>query len=117
MRHIKYAVFVVAILIAGLSYAKPVDRGGLSIQRIHPMAVDRTHCASCSGITRIYVNGGAWGDTSCRVDAGDLFKEDDHILSVLLLASATGKEIRIEVNDEVQPIDEVCKITAVYVEG
>ena len=54
MRYIKYAVFVVAILIAGHSYAKPVDRGGLSIQRIHPMAVDRTHCASCSGITAVH---------------------------------------------------------------
>ena len=95
--------------------AKPISRQNLKIVNVHPMAVDRTHCAKCSGITRVYVNKGAGGNSNCRVDAGDLYKEDDHMLSILLMAWATGKKIRIEVNDEVKPIDQVCKITALFV--
>ncbi|WNO07956.1 hypothetical protein [Teredinibacter sp. KSP-S5-2] len=94
--------------------AKPVVRD-VVIERIHPMAMDRTHCPSCSGITRIYVNNVAWGDTACRGDAADLLKEDEHILSILLAAWISGKSIQLEVNDSVTPIAPVCKITAAYI--
>jgi len=111
----KNTLLILLLLASSYSWSKPVDRKNLSISNIHPMAVDRTHCRKCSGITRIYVNKGPWGDTNCREDAGDLYKEDDHILSTILFAWDSGKKIRIEVNDQVRPIDEVCKITAVYI--
>ncbi len=111
----KLVLLVLFFTFSTAVYAKPVDRTDLTIVNVHPMALERTHCPKCSGLTRVYVNRGAWGDTNCRTDAGDLFKEDDHILSVLLFAWATGKKVRIEVNDQVKPLDEVCKITAVYV--
>lgn len=102
------ATFAVPIL------AGPADRY-VSIQRIHPMAVQRTHCPTCSGITRIYVTPEAWGSTDCRQDAGDLFLEDKHILATLLYAKANNLPVRLEVNSDVRPIDQVCKITAAYV--
>lgn len=102
---------------AACAPAEPVSRS-VSITKIHPMAVQRTHCPSCSGITRIYVSPAAWGATSCRPDAGDLFHEDWHILTTLLMAWKSGKTVTLEVNSQVIPIhnDSVCKITAAFVE-
>ncbi len=99
---------------SSIAHAEPVSRD-VTITTFHPMAVDRTHCPSCSGITRVYVEPGAWGSTTCRPDAGDLYKEDSHLLSILLTARATGLNVKLEVNDAVRPIDTVCKITAVWV--
>ncbi|KZZ44122.1 hypothetical protein A3759_12155 [Thalassolituus sp. HI0120] len=111
-----FSLIITLTLLSNYSNAKPVSRDNLTIKQIHPMAVDRTHCGeSCSGITRIYVNSAVWGDTDCRQDAGDLYKEDDHILSTILFSWASGKNLRIEVNDQVKPIDSVCKITAISV--
>lgn len=115
MKKLVLITFLIAFCLPFNLLAKPVSRANLTIRTIHPMAVDRTHCPRCSGLTRIYVDKGAWGDTNCRPDAGDLFKEDSHILSVLLTAWTTGKKITIEVNDQNKPLDEVCKITAVFV--
>lgn len=115
MNNLALVFTILLLLVSVFSLAKPVNRLDLTITRIHPMAVDRIHCEKCSGITRIYVNSGAWDDTNCRGDAGDLFKEDEHILSTILLAWANGKKIQIEVNDQVKPIDDVCKITAVAI--
>ncbi len=79
------------------------------------MAVQRTHCPTCSGITRIYVAPEAWGGTDCRADAGDLFLEDKHILATLLYAKGNGLPVTLEVSSTVRPIDTVCKITAAYI--
>ena len=79
------------------------------------MSVQRIHCPTCSGITRIYVNPEAWGATDCRQDAGDLFLEDVHILATLLFAKKNGLPVTLEVNSAVKPIDEVCKITAAFI--
>ena len=99
---------------AALAHAEPVQRPA-TITIIHPMAVQRTHCPTCSGITRIYVNPEAWGGTNCRADAGDLFLEDFHILATLLFAKKNGLPVTLEVNSAVKPIDEVCKITAAFI--
>jgi hypothetical protein len=96
------------------SIAEPVSRD-ITIASFHPMSVDRSHCPSCSGITRIYVNNASWGSTDCRSDAADLFKEDEHILSLLMTAWIAGKAVKLEVNDQVKPIDTVCKITAAFI--
>lgn len=95
--------------------SEPYSRSAV-IREFHPMSLSRTHCDSCSGITRIYVNSAAWGTSSCRGDAADLMKEDDHILSFLLAGWISGKTVKIEVNDQDQPIDQVCKVTAAWVE-
>ena len=79
------------------------------------MAVDRVHCPDCSGLTRVYVEPGLWGNSNCRQDAADLFKEDDHIYSLLLAAWVANKTVTIEVNDSVKPLGDVCKITAIFV--
>lgn len=100
--------------VAVLAHAEPVQRA-VTITRIHPMAVQRTHCPTCSGITRIYVTPEAWGNTDCRADAGDLFLEDKHILATLLFAKGNGLPVTLQVSSTVRPIDTVCKITAAYI--
>jgi len=99
---------------AVLAHAEPAQRPA-TITVIHPMAVQRTHCPTCSGITRVYLNPEAWGTTNCRQDAGDLFLEDFHILATLLFAKKNGLPVTLEVNSAVKPIDEVCKITAAFI--
>ena len=108
-----FAFFIFSLV--GICNAAPYTRNDLTITNMHPMAMDRVHCSQCSGITRIYVNSGSWGVSNCRADAGDLLKEDDHILAILMMGWVVGKKVRIEVDDTVKPLDEVCKITAVYV--
>ncbi len=107
------AGFLIAAL-ALLAHAEPAQRA-VTITRIHPMAVQRTNCPTCSGITRIYVTPEAWGSTDCRADAGDLFLEDKHILATLLFAKGNGLPVMLEVESTVRPIDTVCKITAAYI--
>ena len=105
---------MLALVIASEALAAPINRD-VTITEIHPMSVNRTHCPACSGITRVYVNVAAWGSSDCRQDAADLLKEDDHIYSTLLAAWLANKAVKIEVNDTVKPLDEVCKITAIWV--
>ncbi len=76
----------------------------------HPMAVNRISCASCSGITRIYFNTGAWGSTSCREDAGDLYKEDSHILSALMMGWTTGKKFESKLIVTIRPLIRYVKL-------
>jgi len=111
-----YLKLLISILVLASAqvFAGPITRDA-TITSFHPMAVDRTHCPSCSGLTRVYVNNASWGNSDCREDAGDLFKEDDHILSILLTAWIAGKAVQLEVNDTVKPIGTVCKITAAYI--
>lgn len=111
---IRFLAMVVLIMVASEVFSAPVDRE-TSIVKIHPMSLDRPHCPACSGITRVYVNVAPWGNSDCRQDAGDLLKEDDHIYSLLLAAWVANKSVRIEVNNSVKPLDDVCKITAIYV--
>lgn len=102
--------------LAVLAHAEPVQRAvTITITRIHPMAVQRTHCPTCSGITRINVTPEAWGSTDCRADVGDLFLEDTHILATLLFAKGSGLPMTLEVNNAVRPIDTVCKTTAAFI--
>lgn len=97
-----------------VAHSAPATRS-VVITKVHPMAVNRLHCPTCSGYTRIYVQSAPWGNTTCRTDAADLAKEDSHLLSVLMTAWVTGKQVVIEVNDASRPIDEVCRVTAMSV--
>lgn len=109
--------FLAGLLLAAsttFGHAEPVSRS-VTIAVIHPMAVQRTHCPTCSGITRVYLNPEAWGSTDCRPDAADLFLEDMHILATLLFAKKNNLPVKLEVNSTVKPIDEVCKVTAAYI--
>ena len=115
MNKVKLIFLAVVTLCSVSAVAEPILRD-VQIERIHPMAVDRTHCPTCSGVTRIYVNKAAWGNSNCRNDAGDLLKEDDHLLSILLTAWIAGKSVKLEVNDQAIPIGDVCKITAAFIE-
>ena len=86
----------------------------VTVTSLHPIANERPHSAG-TNLTRVYVNSGAWGKTSCRTDAADLKKEDSHILSQLLWAISSKKSIKIEVNDTLRPFDTVCQITALFI--
>lgn len=110
----KLLLLVFSLLFVNLAFAQPISRQ-VEIVKFHPMAVERTHCPECSGITRLYVNQAPWEDSDCRDDAADLLKEDTHLLSILLTAWTTGKSVSLEVNDEVKTLSGVCKITAAYV--
>ncbi|NOH22391.1 hypothetical protein [Vibrio europaeus] len=98
-------------------YAKHAIRE-VTVTQLHPISTKRPASPNSENSTRIYVNPGAWGDTTCRQDAADLLKEDTHLLSILLMAWTTGKNIRIEVDDTITPWgpeDNVCQVTALYI--
>jgi hypothetical protein len=81
------------------------------------MSVERLHCPTCSGVTRIYFTQTAdWETTSCRGDAADIYGEDEHMLSVTMAAWAMGKQVRFEVNDEHDDLHGVCRATALFVD-
>lgn len=106
-----------AVLLAGLMTTANAEQfqRTVTILKVHPMAVNRPACPACKGHTRIYVNSAAWGTSSCRQDAGDLDHEDWHLLSTLLFAWKNGKEVVLEVESTLTPIDTVCKITAAFI--
>lgn len=107
------AVFIP--LLFSVCFADLGDRSNLTIRTIHPMSVERLHCPECTGITRIYVNPGAWGATECREDAADIYANDEHMLSIVMTAWAMGKQIRFEVNDQHPTLNGVCRATALFV--
>jgi hypothetical protein len=114
MKYLKLISTSIFCIYSAVALSKPVYRD-VTITSFHPMSVDRTHCPTCSGFTRVYVNKSNWGDTNCRNDAADLHKDDEHILSLLLSAWIAGKSVKIEVNDQSIPIGGVCKITAAWI--
>lgn len=60
---------------------------------------------------RVYVESAAWGVSSCRADAFDIPRTEDHMLSVALTT-----DLRVVVVDDALPmIDSVCQ--AVVVRG
>ena len=100
-------------LIATHAHARVVNRE-VAIQKLHPIAAARSGAVG-ENITRVYVNSASWGGTSCRQDAGDLTKEDTHLLSILLWAMSNNAKIVMEVDDTRRPVDTVCRITALFV--
>jgi hypothetical protein len=106
-----------AALVAGFmtpANAEPFQRT-VTIRKVTPMAVDRPSCPACKGHTRIYVDDVSWGTPSCRPDAGDLALEDKHLLATLLFAWSHQKQVVLEVESTLRPIDWTCKITAAFI--
>lgn len=106
-----------AALLAGFispANAEPFQRT-VTIRKMTPMAVDRPSCPACKGHTRIYVDDVSWGTSACRPDAGDLALEDKHLLAALLFAWSSGKQVVLEVESTLRPIDWTCKITAAFI--
>jgi len=101
-------------LIPILASAGEVNRV-VTIDRILSFTADRPNVPASQNITRVYVNEAAWGSSSCRQDAADLIKEDEHTYSLILMAWASGKSLKIGVDDRRRPYDSVCKI--VWVEA
>jgi len=87
----------------------------VTIDRVLSITADRPNAPVSQKITRIYVNAATWGGTQCREDAADLLKEDDHTYSLILMAWASGKSLKIGVDDRRKPYDNVCQI--VWVEA
>ena len=115
----RFKTLLVLLLLVAPStlYAKHAIRE-VTITKLHPISSNRPATPSSEDLTRVYVNPGAWGDTTCRQDAADLLKEDTHLLSILLMAWTTGKNIRIEVDDTSipwGPNETVCQVTALYI--
>ncbi len=111
-------LLVLLLMVApNVVYAKHASRE-VTVTQLHPISTKRPVSPNSENSTRIYVNPGAWGDTTCRQDAADLLKEDTHLLSILLMAWTTGKKIIIEVDDTSipwGPNETVCQVTALSI--
>ena len=108
-------LFLTFLLIPVLAISGEGDRE-VTVLRVISITGDRPAHTKSKNVTRVYVNEAAWGSANCRQDAADLLIEDSHTYSMLLMAWASGKTIRIGVDDRRKPFDEVCKITYIEVE-
>jgi|GEM_PF-2382790 len=113
---VKYIFVLILVLSTHVTSAAAFSRSDLVIKTWHPASTNRIHSPSYNGNTRVYFEtNGAWGSSSCRVDSADIRLEDTHILSSMLAAFIAGKSMRVEVNDALPTLSEVCKITAVFI--
>ena len=112
MRSMLLVSVMLAFFMSIDAFATSARRGNVTIVNIHPVAIARQ---SHGGVTRVYVNHEAWGGTDCRPTAGDIQREDTHLLSILLTAWALGKLIDMEVESSRKITDDVCQIVSLNV--
>lgn len=107
---ISRVIFAVATLgWMSLSLAGEFDRV-VTITKILPIAGERPAFPQSRNVIRIYVNEASWGTSTCRQDAADLLALDKHLVSVLLTAWASGRQVTMAVDDSLHPVDTVCQI-------
>ncbi|KAB0468683.1 hypothetical protein F7Q91_22835 [Vibrio chagasii] len=112
----KKLIFFFTYLIATTTFAQDVIRDNLTISKWHPSSSARLHAPEYNGLTRVYfTEKGPWGSTSCRNDAADIRSEDTHILSAMLAAFMANKTVSIEVNSDLPVVNNVCKMTAAFI--
>ncbi|KUI97860.1 hypothetical protein [Vibrio sp. MEBiC08052] len=112
----KKIVFISILLLSFSAAAKVGQRNELTILQWHPSSTSRISNPEYNGLTRVYFfTKGAWGGTACRNDAADIKAEDTHLLSAMLAAFMAGKKVSIEVDDSLPKVDNVCKITAAFI--
>ncbi len=88
----------------------------VTINKILSFSGARPAQTASQNVIRVYVNQAEWtGAPSCRNDAADLQASDQHTLSLLMMAWATGKEIEIGVEENLKPIDTVCQISFIII--
>lgn len=92
-------------------FAVQETRANLTIQKILPRAKVIPSFPGNQNATRVYIPNGNWGSTDCRGDAVDISGDDDHILSVLLLAVSMNKNIDIQVESSLKPAGDACQVT------
>ena len=112
----KRLILLVSALLLTLQFPVYAASGSrvVTVSKIHPIAAVRP--AGGSNLIRVYVDAAPWGQTACRTDAADLQKDDKHLLASLFWAMSMNKQITIEVDDTLTPMDAVCQITAMFVE-
>lgn len=116
MKCINLAIFLLVAFFSGLSYSTEYLRT-VEIKTLHPIAEIRPVNTQMQNSTRIYFKQSAgWADIGCRNDAADLKASDSHLLSILLFAWASEKQITVDVDNTLKPDGEVCQVTALVVE-
>ncbi|NRF28944.1 hypothetical protein [Vibrio coralliilyticus] len=75
----RFKTLLVLLLLAAPNtvFAKHAIRE-VTVTQLHPISMNRPVSPGSQNLTRVYVNPGVWGDTTCRQDAADLLKEDTH---------------------------------------
>lgn len=100
------------------AYADVVSRDNLELTTWHPSSVDRHHAPSYNGVIRVYFKTSApWGNTNCRQDAADIRSDDQVIISSMLAAFMANKKVKVEVNNSLPTLSDVCKVTAVFIKN
>ncbi len=103
-------------VLSNSALAAEYTRSSVNIIGFSPNADNRPHKPVASNIIRIVINEASWGaGSTCRENAADLQKSDTHMLSILLTAWASGKSVKMTVDDTLKPIDTVCQVTSLYV--
>ncbi|TVZ40868.1 hypothetical protein P886_0201 [Alteromonadaceae bacterium 2753L.S.0a.02] len=90
----------------------------ITIKTLHPIAEVRPAYTPSQNITRIYFKEtDGWSkDVGCRNGEADLKSTDEHLLSILLMAWATNKSIKVAVDSALKVDNAVCTITALVVQ-
>ncbi|MES1192620.1 MAG: hypothetical protein ABUS47_16285 [Steroidobacter sp.] len=112
----KTAGLLIVMLLPSVAMANVGVRDNLTISLLSPMSSNRPSSTVNQGLTRVYFTASAaWGITGCRSDAGDVQAGDSNVLAAIMMAFATGKQIKVEVDDTLPTANSVCRITAIYV--
>lgn len=113
---LKCLTAAIMLLVSTVASANVGVRDNLTIKLLSPMSSNRPSSTVNQGLTRVYFTvSAAWGTTGCRTDAGDVQAGDSNILAAIMTAFATGKQMKVEVDDTLPTANGVCRITAIYV--
>ena len=106
MKKLVFTMALFPILAFGHEYNSEVE-----VKQLLSFTADRPHAPTSQDMTRVYFKESAgWDSQNCRSDAADLRKDDEHTLSTLLFAWASGKSIAIGVDSRRKPYDNVCQV-------
>ena len=115
MKH-RIVIFTLSLIALNPIFAQEYLRT-IEIKQLHPIGNSRPSNPAMENSTRIYFKESAnWSVHGCRDDAADLRGEDAHLLSILLMAWATDKEISLNVDNTIKPDGEVCQVTTLTVQ-
>ncbi len=107
-------ILVLLIVTSELVFATEYVKENVQISSIRPFSEAQVEFPGLANYIRIYMPDSSWGDSNCRNNAADLSKNDTHILSVLLTAWASGKQIDMYVDDSIPRVHStVCRLVGV----
>jgi len=117
----KFALLLLVCTFSAATFAETSVRASLRITSIHPITTERPSNPDYEGMIRLYIKDKNYGvstewDTPspCRTDAVDVYKDQQHVLDVLIVAWEKQIRVQMEVDDSLPKLDNVCRLTAAW---